>query len=81
MGLFKQLNPTQNRKAISNPHFGDEGMHRSVRDHLKMSSIPQTSVLSVPLPTAKTPVAGQNWQCWCQQLAVSPLWSQMSIRL
>lgn len=73
MGLFKQLNPTQNKDSFSCTfwRWKDVQCKRSIKVHHKMSSVPQASVLSVTLralPTAKTPAAGQNQQHWCQQL-------------
>lgn len=62
----------------------DTQCKKSVKVHLKMCRIPQTSVLSVPLhrlPTVGTPAAGQDQWSWCQQLAAIPLWSQNDIKL
>lgn len=49
-----------------------------------MNSVPQTSVLRVPvqaLLTAKAPAAGQHQPRCCQQLAAIPLWSRKDRKL
>lgn len=66
-----------------NPHFG-WAVWKVYNGSSPMSSMPQTSVLSVSvqaLLTAKAPAAGQHQPRRCQHLAAIPLWSHKHRKL
>lgn len=75
--------PLKTERQFSS-HILDEQCGRSIMVHLQMSSVPQTSVLRVPvqaLLAAKAPAAGQHQPRHCQHLAAIPLWSHKDRKL